>query len=121
MVLFPRSHSTGHSLIQPEEKLEHGTIHVEVASGGEEIDNEPETKPGHEYGVLAKGREFEAGYRAGGEGSSRGKSHRRMEKPDQMSKSKRWAFFTRAWSMKSPKVAANNDGEGTSSQPAGEG
>ncbi|EXB56540.1 E3 ubiquitin-protein ligase ATL6 [Morus notabilis] len=61
------------------------------------------------------------GYRTG-EGSSRGRSGRRL---DRSAKSDRWVFtmtppfFGRMSSMKSPKVAANDDGEGTSAPIVG--
>ncbi|XP_041020774.1 E3 ubiquitin-protein ligase ATL31-like [Juglans microcarpa x Juglans regia] len=120
MFPFPRSHSTGHSLIQPGENTERFTLRLPVEVR-KQIMN-PKLNRATSMVFLPREGSSRRGYRTGGEGSSRGKSHmRRMEKPDQLSKSERWAFFTRALSMKSPKVAANNDGEGTSSQPAGEG
>ncbi|KAG7968576.1 hypothetical protein I3843_08G161100 [Carya illinoinensis] len=116
MFPFPRSHSTGHSLIQPGENTERFTLRLPVEVRKQIMNQKLNRTTSMVF--LPREGSSRRGYRTGGEGSSRGK---RMEKPDQMSKSDRWAFFTRAWSMKSPKVAANNDGEGTSSQPAGEG
>lgn len=117
---FPRSHSTGHSLIQPGENTERFTLRLpdEVRK---EIMNR-QLQRATSLLVLPRETSSRRGYRAGvgvGDGSSRG-GGRFSRRLDRLTKSDRWVFsmgfFSRMSSMKSPKVAANNgDGEGTSS------
>ncbi|XP_041018640.1 E3 ubiquitin-protein ligase ATL6-like [Juglans microcarpa x Juglans regia] len=111
---FPRSHSTGHSLVQPGEDTERFTLRLPVEVR-KQIMNRKLSRATSMV-LLPREGSSRQGYRTGWEGSSRGKNYKRLEKPDQVSKSGRWAFFTRALSLKSPKVAANY-GEGTSAQP----
>ncbi|KAG2695475.1 hypothetical protein I3760_07G014400 [Carya illinoinensis] len=110
---FPRSHSTGHSLVQPGQDTERFTLRLPVEVR-KQIMNRKLSRATSMV-LLPREGSSRQGYRTGWEGSSRGKNSRRLEKP-QVSKSGRWAFFTRALSLKSPKVAANY-GEGTSAQP----
>ncbi|XVF06145.1 hypothetical protein REPUB_Repub06bG0022300 [Reevesia pubescens] len=123
-LFFPRSHTTGHSLVQPGENTDRFTLRLPVDVRKQLINRKLNRATSL---VLPRERSSRQGYRAGedADGSSRGeKSFRRIEKSDRGVKSDRWVFsmappfFSRASSMKSPKVAANN-GEGTSSLPFG--
>lgn len=116
--LFPRSHSTGHSLVQPGENTERFTLRL-PAEVRKEIMNR-QLQRASSLLVLPRDSSSRRGYRAGGDGSSRGgRFSRRPERLDRLTKSDRWVFpmgfFNRMSSMKSPKVAAN-DGEGSSSE-----
>ncbi|XP_062084697.1 E3 ubiquitin-protein ligase ATL31-like [Humulus lupulus] len=112
---FPRSHSTGHSLIQPGENTERFTLRLPAEVRKEIMHRQLERATS--LLVLPRENSSRRGYRGGGEGSSRGgRFGRRL---DRLTKSDRWnfskSFFNRMSSMKSPKVAAN-DGEGSSSE-----
>ncbi|XP_034708034.1 E3 ubiquitin-protein ligase ATL6-like [Vitis riparia] len=114
---FPRSHSTGHSLIQPGENCERFTLKLP-----EDVRKQIMKRAlNRTTSLLVLPREGSSrqGYRTAGEGSSRGKNFRRFDRLERSGKSDRWTFsitppfFSRASSLKSPKVAA--DGEATSS------
>ncbi|PON56554.1 Zinc finger transcription factor [Trema orientale] len=111
---FPRSHSTGHSLVQPGENTERFTLRL-PAEVRKEILNR-QLQRATSLLVLPRENSSRRGYRTGGEGSSRG--GRFTRRLDRLTKSDRWVFsmgfFNRMSSMKSPKVAAT-DGAGTSS------
>ncbi|KAL6142666.1 hypothetical protein ACLB2K_060943 [Fragaria x ananassa] len=119
--LFPRSHSTGHSLVQPGEDTERFTLRLPV-----EVRKQIMNKELHRSTSvveLPRGGSSRRGPRMGDGGSNnRVKSFKRLEPLDRTFKSDRWvfsrapSFLTRMLSMKSPKVAAN-DGEGPSTQP----
>lgn len=119
---FPRSHSTGHSLVQPGENTERFTLRLPIEVR-KQVMNQKLSRATSMV-VLPREGSTRRGYRTGWEGSSRGRNNRRLEKLDTAAKSDRWGFsmtppfFGRAWSLKSPKVAANN-GEGTSGQAEG--
>ncbi|KAF2316898.1 hypothetical protein GH714_042239 [Hevea brasiliensis] len=126
---FPRSHSTGHSLVQPGENTERFTLRL-PADVRKQIMNR-ELNRTMSMVVFSRERSSRRGYKGEGEGSNRGK-YKRLERLDQGAKSDRWVFgaappflvrassiLTRASStVKSPKVAANDE-EGTSAQPVG--
>nr|DAD41008.1 TPA_asm: hypothetical protein HUJ06_015331 [Nelumbo nucifera] len=124
---FPRSHSTGHSLVQPGENCDRFTLRLP-----EEVRKQ-----------IMKGRlnrttscvafptegSTRRGYRSGGEGSSRGKSYNNnnttsqlVEGMDRSAKSDRWVFsmtppfFTRTFSTRSAKAGA--DGEAATTPKA---
>lgn len=120
---FPRSHSTGHSLIQPGENVDRFTLRL-PQDVRKQIMNRSLNRTTSLL-VLPRETSSRRGYRTGnggggGEGSSRGKSYRRLDSLDQVARSDRWVFsmappfFSRAPSIRSPRLAAN-DGEGTSS------
>ncbi|XVE89719.1 hypothetical protein DITRI_Ditri20bG0018200 [Diplodiscus trichospermus] len=122
-LFFLRSHSTGHSSVQPGENTDRFTLRLPVEVRKQLINRK--LNRATSLVILPRERSSRRGYRAGDDGgSSRGKSLKRLEKSDRGVKSDRWVFsmtppfFGRASSMKSPKVAAN-DGEGTSSFPVG--
>ncbi|GMP60590.1 hypothetical protein CsSME_00023388 [Camellia sinensis var. sinensis] len=126
---FPRSHSTGHSLVQPGENTDRFTLRLP-----EDVRKKVMSRALNRTTsllVLPGEGSSRRGYRAGiGEGSSRGigdgssrgrRSYRRL---DRTIMSDRWVFsmappfFTRtSSSLKSPKVKAA-DGEGSTSSTA---
>ncbi|KAF3454429.1 hypothetical protein FNV43_RR04876 [Rhamnella rubrinervis] len=116
---FPRSHSTGHSLIQPGENTDRFTLRLPVEVRTQILNRE--LHRAMSLVVLPREGSSRRGYRPG-EGSLKGsRSGRRL---DRSTKSDRWVFsmtppfFMRMSSLKSPKVAASrDDGEGTSSRP----
>ncbi|KAM5561323.1 E3 ubiquitin-protein ligase ATL31-like [Rosa sericea] len=119
--LFPRSHSTGHSLVQPGEDTERFTLRLPVEVRKQIINRELHRSTS----VLVLPREGSSrrGPRMGDSGSNnRVRSYKRLEPLDRTFKSERWvfsrapSFLTRMLSIKSPKVAANV-GEGPSAQP----
>ncbi|GMI84456.1 Arabidopsis toxicos en levadura 6 [Hibiscus trionum] len=124
-LLVPRSHSTGHSLIQPGESTDRFTLRL-PADVRNRLTNQKLNRATSL--VLPKESSSRQGYRAAEDaGSSRGKSFNRLNKMDRGAKSDRWLFnmplpfFNRASSMKSPKMASSSNGEGTGSLPVGPG
>lgn len=130
-LLFPRSHSTGHSLVQPGEDTERFTLRL-PAEVRKQIVNR-QLKRAMSMVVLPREGSSRRGYRAGaGEGSSRfGRyfSFRRLDRSDRSergAKSDRWflgrvpPLFSRAPSLRSPRVAAaHDDGGSLGSQRSG--
>lgn len=117
---FPRSHSTGHSLVQPGENTERFTLRLPLEMRKQILQN-PELHRARSLVALPRETSSRRGYRTGGgEGSSRGKSVRGL---DRGFKSDRWVFtmappfLVRASSIRSPRVA-NSAGEGTSATAA---
>ncbi|KAK4851864.1 hypothetical protein QYF36_019028 [Acer negundo] len=112
---FLRSHSTGHSLVQPGENTERFTLRLPVDVRKQIMNRE--LNRANSLVVLPREGSSRRGYRNGGEGSSRGKSSRWLERMDRSFKSGRWVFskappfFSRTSSFQSPKVAANNINE----------
>lgn len=118
--LFPRSHSTGHSLVQPGEDTERFTLRL-PAEVRKQIVNR-QLNRATSMVVLPRERSSRRGYRPG-DGSSRGRNSRRLDRLARSARFDRWtfnmvpSFFSKSGSMRSPRVAADN-GEGTSSRPA---
>ncbi|GKV20613.1 hypothetical protein SLEP1_g30712 [Rubroshorea leprosula] len=121
---FPRSHTTGHSLVQPGVNTDRFTLRLPVDVRKQAMN----LQLNRTTSMMILPREGSAGsarrgYRTGGEGSSRGKHYRLSDKPDRLGKSDPWVFsmtppfFSRASSIKSPKVAPNS-AEATSALPA---
>ncbi|XP_027365908.1 E3 ubiquitin-protein ligase ATL6 [Abrus precatorius] len=115
---FPRSHSTGHSLVQPGEDTERFTLRLPQEVRKQILD--PQLHRARSLVILPREGSSRRGYRNAGEGSSRGRSSRRL---DRGFKSDRWVFtmappfLVRASSIRSPRVA-NNASEGTSASVA---
>ncbi|XP_047958055.1 E3 ubiquitin-protein ligase ATL6-like [Salvia hispanica] len=115
-----RSHSTGHSLVQPGENLERFTLRLPEGVRKEVMDRAKLNRSRS----LAVGLEREGssrkGYRAGGEeeSSRAGRFNRRLELPGRGANADRWAFFTRGISFRSPRVVADS-GEGSTSKRSG--
>ncbi|GFP98694.1 E3 ubiquitin-protein ligase atl6 [Phtheirospermum japonicum] len=100
-----RSHSTGHSLVQPGENLERFTLRLPERVRKEVMDRASLNRTGSLAAVSLP--------RQGS--SSRARFYRRIEREG---KSDRWVFFSRGLSMKSPKAAAEGGvGEGSSRTP----
>ncbi|CAN0914292.1 E3 ubiquitin-protein ligase ATL6 [Linum grandiflorum] len=143
---FPRSHSTGHSLVQPGENTDRFTLKLPAEVRKQLVDRELNRT----FSMVALPRQGSTrrGYRTG-EGSSRGKhlNYKRLDDPlEKGVKSDRWvfnrtpSFLVRASSfltrgsppVRSPRVAAGEgsslrsprvalrDGEGSSSRPGGQ-
>ncbi|KAF7848179.1 hypothetical protein BT93_L2220 [Corymbia citriodora subsp. variegata] len=85
MLRLPRSHSTGHSLIRPDEDTERFTLRL-PAEVRKQLMDRPMPVPPRE-GCSRRG------YRCGGEGSSRGRWFSRADRLDRAAKSERWAFY----------------------------
>ncbi|KAA8546754.1 hypothetical protein F0562_003183 [Nyssa sinensis] len=106
---FPRSHSTGHSLVQPGENCERYklTLPDEVRK---QMMTQRLKRTTSCIVVLRREGSSKRGYTSGGEGSSRGK---RMGESDRVGSSDRWVFkmtppfFTRTGSVRSLKVCAD--------------
>lgn len=121
-MIFPRSHSTGHSLIQPGENTDRFTLRLPIEVRKQLMNRQLNRSTS--MVLLPREGSSRRGYRGIGEGGSQGKSYRRLEKLDPMVKSDRWVFsmtppfLVRASSLRSPRVAAKS-GEGTSSRSIG--
>lgn len=114
-----RSHSTGHSLVQAGENVDRFTLRLLPEVRKEVMKRALLNRTASSVVVR--------GYRTG-EGSSRGKSIRRLGSLDEQVKSDRWGFYrvpsflSRAFSVRSPKVAAavaNSEASTSSMIPAG--
>nr|KYP74357.1 RING-H2 finger protein ATL3B [Cajanus cajan] len=115
---FPRSHSTGHSLIQPGQDTERFTLRLPEEVRKQILLN-PQLQRARSLVILPTESSSRRGYRTG-EGSSRGRSSRLL---DRGFKSDRWVFtmappfLVRASSIRSPRVANNAADAGTSAAP----
>ncbi|KAL4370169.1 hypothetical protein HN51_014651 [Arachis hypogaea] len=109
---FPRSHSTGHSLVQPGENTDRFTLRLPVAVRREIINRELQRS----NSLLVLPRDGSSR-----QGSSRGRTLRRL---DRSFKSDRWVltmappFLVRGSSVRSPKVVDSTGGAGASSSTA---
>ncbi|GLT56247.1 hypothetical protein SLA2020_293050 [Shorea laevis] len=118
---FPRSHTTGHSFVQPDENTDRFTLRLPVDVRKQVMNRQLNRSTS--MMILPREGSARRGYRIGGEGSSRGKHYRLSDKPDRLGKSEGWVFsmtppfFSRTSSIKSPKVAPNS-AEATSALPA---
>ncbi|KAL2234386.1 E3 ubiquitin-protein ligase ATL6 [Sesamum indicum] len=115
-----RSHSTGHSLVQPGENLERFTLRLPQEVRKEVMDRAMLNRTRSCAVTLPREGSSRRGYRTnGGEGSNwAGRFYRRIERSDRETKSDRWVLFTRGLSLKSPKVVAETgDGVGSSRTP----
>ncbi|CAK9181766.1 unnamed protein product [Ilex paraguariensis] len=104
-----RSHSTGHSLVQPGENTDRFTLRLPVEVRKEVMDR----------AILNRTPSCATKVYRNGEGSGRGRSFKRLEILDRSSD--RWAFsmappfFSRTSSVRSPKVGGDTGEESTSS------
>ncbi|XP_065852994.1 E3 ubiquitin-protein ligase ATL6-like [Euphorbia lathyris] len=127
---FPRSHSTGHSLVQPGESTDRFTLRLPVAVRKQIMNRELQRTMS--MVVFTRDQSSRKGNKTGNDGgSSRGK--KKIDRDQLGTKSDRWglnmstpffarasSFLTRASSsIRSPRVAASA-GEGTSSRPVGQ-
>ncbi|KAI3470678.1 hypothetical protein Pfo_027341 [Paulownia fortunei] len=115
-----RSHSTGHSLVQPGENLERFTLKLPARVRKEVMDRAMLSRARSCATTLPREGSSRRGYRTAEEdGSSRaGRFYQRIELPDRDVKSDRWVFLTRGLSMRSPKVGAET-GQGSTSKRRG--
>ncbi|KAF8038742.1 hypothetical protein BT93_B1327 [Corymbia citriodora subsp. variegata] len=122
-LFFPRSHSTGHSLVQPGADTERFTLRLPVEVRKQIVNRQLNRTMS--MVVLPREGSSRRGYRAStsaGEGSNRfGRyfSFRRLDRSEPGAKSDRWFFgmvpplFSRASSLRSPRVAAAHDDGGS--------
>ncbi|PIN07127.1 hypothetical protein CDL12_20309 [Handroanthus impetiginosus] len=115
-----RSHSTGHSLVQPGVNLDRFTLRLPEEVRKEVMDRATLNRTKSCAATLPREGSSRRGYRTGGgEGSSRaGRFYRRIERSDGGAKSDRWVFFMRGLSMRSPRVVAEaGESSGSSRTP----
>ncbi|XP_043714831.1 putative RING-H2 finger protein ATL36 [Telopea speciosissima] len=112
---FPRSHSTGHSLVQPGENVERFTLRVpdNVRKQIMNMRQLNRTRSMEALPVLVSPRK---GYRATGEGSSSG-GKSMGEKPESRVFSMTLPFFMKSTSPRSPKMITEGDARVTSPHP----
>nr|XP_043606151.1 E3 ubiquitin-protein ligase ATL6-like [Erigeron canadensis] len=115
-----RSHSTGHSLVQPGENLDRFTLRLPEDVRKQVVSRALLNRTGSTVRMAGEGS-GRRGYRAGGAISGRRKSYRRMGSLDRVVvRSERWvmsrapSFLTRAFSTKSPRVVSGNGEASTS-------
>ncbi|KAI3784282.1 hypothetical protein L1987_43378 [Smallanthus sonchifolius] len=108
-----RSHSTGHSLVQPGENTDRFTLRLPEGVRKQVITSALLNRS------VRMGGEGSArkGYRTG-EGSSRGRSYRRMGSLDRGIFSRAPSFLSRAFSVRRQKVVSDNGGASTSATTA---
>ncbi|KAK9069468.1 hypothetical protein SSX86_011372 [Deinandra increscens subsp. villosa] len=114
-----RSHSTGHSLVQPGENTDRFTLRLPEQVRKQVITTALLNRSGSTVRPAGEGS-GRKGYRTG-EGSSRGRSYRRMGSLDRVAvRSDRWvfarapSFLSRAFSVRPQKVVSDNGGASTS-------
>ncbi|KAI3748629.1 hypothetical protein L6452_11859 [Arctium lappa] len=110
-----RSHSTGHSLVQPGENLDRFTLRLPEDVRKQVVNRALLNRTGR---MAGEGSEKQ-GYRTG---SGRRKSYKRLESLETVAvRSERWvlsrapSFLTRAFSVMSPRVVSGNGEASTSS------
>ncbi|KAG6437502.1 hypothetical protein SASPL_102420 [Salvia splendens] len=106
-----RSHSTGHSLVQPGENLDRFTLRLPEGVRKEVMDRATLNRTRSLAAGLQRESSSRKGYRAG-------RFYKRLELPGRGANSDRWVFFTRGISFRSPRVVADS-GEGSSSKRSG--
>ncbi|KAK9284977.1 hypothetical protein L1049_024159 [Liquidambar formosana] len=91
---FPRSHSTGHSLVQPGESLERYTLRLPEEVRRQIVMSKKLKRTTSCGVVLPREGSSRRGWWKGGEGSSRGKgnSDRYVGRFDRVGRSDRWVF-----------------------------
>ncbi|CAK9134003.1 unnamed protein product [Ilex paraguariensis] len=120
-----RSHSTGHSLVQPGENIDRFTLRLPVEVRKEVMDRALLNRTASCVVRLPREGSSRRGYRIG-ESSSRIRSFKRLEKLDRPMGSDRWVFsmappfFSKTASVRSPKVAVDT-GEGSTSSRTSKG
>lgn len=116
-----RSHSTGHSLVQPGENLDRFTLRLPEDVRKQVVNRALLNRTGNTVRFAGEGSE-KKGYRTAGVGSGRRKSYKRLESLEGVAvRSERWvlsrapSFLTRAFSVMSPRVVSGNGEASTSS------
>ncbi|XP_071695163.1 E3 ubiquitin-protein ligase ATL31-like [Rutidosis leptorrhynchoides] len=115
-----RSHSTGHSLVQPGENLDRYTLRLPEDVRKQVVRLALLNRTGSTVRMDGEGS-GRRGYRTGGALSGRRKTYKRLESLDRVVvKPERWvmsrapSFLTRALSIKSPRVLSGNGEASTS-------
>ncbi|XP_071732291.1 E3 ubiquitin-protein ligase ATL6-like [Rutidosis leptorrhynchoides] len=119
-----RSHSTGHSLVQPGENTDRFTLRLPEQVRKQVISDALLNRSGSTVGMRGEGSSRK-GYRTG-EGSSRGRIYKRNGSLDRVAvRSDRWvfsrapSFLSRAFSVRSPKIMSDSGGASTSAVTGG--
>lgn len=112
-----RSHSTGHSLVQPGENLDRFTLKLPDVMRKEMMERAVLNRTGSCAVTLARERSSRRGFRTGDGSSWGGRFYRKMDRSEPEAKSDRWAFFSRGLSVRSTKVAEAGESSGTTSGP----
>nr|XP_043616913.1 E3 ubiquitin-protein ligase ATL6-like [Erigeron canadensis] len=114
-----RSHSTGHSLVQPGENTDRFTLRLPDEIRKQMISNALLNRSGSTVRMPAGEGSTKKGYRTG-EGSSKGRSYKRMGSLDRVTnRLDRWpSFLSRAFSVRPQKVVSDNAGPSTSTSTA---
>ncbi|XP_071710370.1 E3 ubiquitin-protein ligase ATL6-like [Rutidosis leptorrhynchoides] len=114
-----KSHSTGHSLVQPGENTDRFTLRLPEQVRKQVISNALLKRSGSTVRMGGEGS-ARKGYRTG-EGSSRGRSYKRNGSLDRIAlRSDRWgfsrapSFLSRAFSARSQKIVSETGGASTS-------
>ncbi|XP_071702501.1 E3 ubiquitin-protein ligase ATL6-like [Rutidosis leptorrhynchoides] len=119
-----RSHSTGHSLVQPGENLDRYTLRLPEDVRKQVVNRALLNRTGSTVRMAGEGSE-RRGYRTGGAISGRRKSYKRLESLDRVVvRSERWvmsrapSFLSRAFSIRSPRTPSIVSGNGEASTSA---
>lgn len=121
-----RSHSTGHSLVQPGENLDRFTLRLPEDVRKQVVGRALLNRVGSTVRMVGEGS-VKKGYRTGGAISGRRKSYKRLESLDRVAvRSERWvlsrapSFLTRAFSTRSPRpVSGNGEASTSATTPKG--
>lgn len=116
-----RSHSTGHSIVQPGENLDRFTLRLPQDVRKQVVNRALLNRTGSTVRMAGEGS-AKKGYRTGGGAlSGRRKSYKRLESLDRaVVRSERWvlsrapSFLTRAFSIRSPRIVSGNGEASTS-------
>ncbi|KAD0644031.1 hypothetical protein R6Q59_003147 [Mikania micrantha] len=115
-----RSHSTGHSLVQPGENLDRFTLRLPEDVRKQVVSRALLNRTGSTVRMVGEGS-GKKGYRAAGAISGRRKSYKRLESLDRVVvRSERWvlprapSFLARAFSVRSPRFVSGNGEVSTS-------
>ncbi|GJT10868.1 E3 ubiquitin protein ligase ATL6-like protein [Tanacetum coccineum] len=116
-----RSHSTGHSIVQPGENLDRFTLRLPQDVRRQVVNRALLNRTGSTVRMAGEGS-AKKGYRTGGGAiSGRRKSYKRLESLDRVVvRSERWvlsrapSFLTRTFSIRSPRIVSGNGEASTS-------
>lgn len=115
-----RSHSTGHSLVQPGENLDRYTLRLPQDIRMQVVSRALLNRTGSTVRMTGEGS-ARKGFRTAGGISGRRKSYKRLESLDRVVvRSERWvmsrapSFLTRAFSTRSPRIVTGNGEASTS-------
>ncbi|KAI3793557.1 hypothetical protein L1987_36176 [Smallanthus sonchifolius] len=119
-----RSHSTGHSLVQPGENVDRFTLRLPEDVRKQVVKRALLNRTGSTVRMVGEGS-GKKGYRTAGAISGQRKSYKRLESLDRVVvRSERWvlprtpSFLARAFSIRSPRVVSGNGEASTSAASA---